>query len=80
MLAEEYILTVPFATQLQSGLTEQISAAYRNFNFSNSIGLLFQADGSQNTSIEESPDVVRKQVTPNNAKAFPIYNFHHWTF
>ena len=43
MLADEYILIVPFAYQLQSGLNEQISAAYRNFNSSNSIGLLYRA-------------------------------------
>jgi hypothetical protein len=38
MLADEYILIVPFATQLHFGLTEYISAAYRNFNNSFSIG------------------------------------------
>lgn len=38
MLAEEYVLIVPFANQLQSGLDELISAKEYNFNCSNSMG------------------------------------------
>ncbi len=33
MLAEEYVLIVPFAYHLQSGLDEQIQAAEYNINF-----------------------------------------------
>jgi len=35
MLAEEYILIVPFAYQLQSGLNEQIQATEYNINCTN---------------------------------------------
>ena len=41
MLAEEYVLIVRFACQLQPWLNELISAKEYNFNFSNSIGLTF---------------------------------------
>lgn len=58
MLADEYVLIVPFAYRLHIGLTESISTVYLNFNFGNSIGLQFQADVTRNTSTVGSPDVM----------------------
>jgi hypothetical protein len=53
MLAEEYILIVPFAYQLHIGLNELISAKEYNFNFSFLLASV-PAEESQNISTAES--------------------------
>jgi CRISPR/Cas system CSM-associated protein Csm2 small subunit len=54
-----------------SGLNEKISTKEYNFmpiaiGISNSIGLLFQAGGTQNTSTAESPDVISHNMRLQN--------------
>ncbi len=62
MLAEEHILiditlsTVARAERTCLRAGRLISAAYLNFNFSNSIGLKLQADGARNISTDECPE------------------------
>jgi hypothetical protein len=77
MLVDEYILIVPSAYHLQSGLNEQSRATEHNINCINFTQQLFGLKLTQNISTAESPGLVRhfkRQPSSNSTKTLICSN------
>jgi hypothetical protein len=75
MLAEEFILIVSFAYQLQSGLNELISTKEYNFNISFSIGFCSGLTNHRISAQQKALTVGRSFIKPSHQGTTFCFSF-----